>query len=128
MKLVKENQNSLRKIVKKRPFDYDYKFDSNTFEYLDGKDVKRYCIDWSGIYLQYGEHLAAPRTIDIFENPNIIIREITGKYPRMIIGTYNEELYLFNRSNIAILEREDSNVELKYILTILNSSLLSYYF
>jgi hypothetical protein len=114
--------------VKKRPYDFNYKFDSNTFEYLEGKDVNRYCISWSGTYLQYGEQLAAPRTIDIFKNPNIIIREITGKYPRMVVSCYNDYLYLFNMSNIAVLARLESNIDLKYILALLNSSLLSYYF
>lgn len=114
--------------VKKRPYDFKFKHDSNTFEYLEGKDVKRYRIDWSGTYLQYGENLAAPRTIDIFQNPNIIIREITGKFPQLIICSYNNYLYLFNMSNIAILEKEDSKIDLKYVLTLLNSSLLSYYF
>jgi len=114
--------------VKKRPYDYNFKFNKETYEYLDGKDVNRYNISWAGTYLRYGDHLAAPRTIDIFNKENIIIREITGKYPRLIISCYNDFLYLFNRSNIAVLQKPETDIQLKYVLTILNSSLMSYYF
>jgi hypothetical protein len=72
--------------------------------------------------------LAAPRTFDLFKGEKIIIREITGKYPNSIISTYNEDIYLYNMSNIAIIKKENKNISLKYIVSILNSSLMSYYF
>ncbi len=114
--------------VVNRPYDYDYKFDDNTHKYLDGKDVGRYFTSWSGLYLKYGKHLAAPRTFNLFDGKKIIVREITGNYPKCIIATYNEEIYLYNRSNIAIVEKTSSDISLKYILAVLNSKLLSYYF
>ena len=114
--------------VKNRPYDYNFKFDDETFKYLDGKDVGRYFVNWSGLYLKYGKHLAAPRTFNLFDGKKIIVREITGVFPKCLISTYSEELYLYNRSNIAIIEKEKSEVSLKYILAVLNSSLLSYYF
>jgi type I restriction-modification system DNA methylase subunit len=114
--------------VKKRPFDYDYAYDKDTLRYLEGRDVGRYHINWSGGYLRYGKFLAAPRKIEIFTSPKIVIREITGKYPRCIIASYSEEVFLFNMSNIPILEAPDANISLKYILAVLNSRLLSFYF
>lgn len=114
--------------VKNRVYDYTYKYDAMTFEYLEGKDVVRYFIRWSGSFLRYGDHLAAPRNFDLFNGKKIIIREIPGKYPQSINATYTEDLYLFNRSNIAILEKENSDISLKYILGLLNSKLISYYF
>ncbi len=114
--------------VKKRPYDFRSKIDENTFPYLEGKDVNRYFIRWSGSYLKYGEHLAAPRSLDIFRNKKIIIREITGSYTQTINAVYSEEVFLFNRSNIAIIEKPGSPLSLKYLLGILNSSLMSYYF
>jgi tRNA1(Val) A37 N6-methylase TrmN6 len=112
-------------VVKSRPFDFTYKFDDNTHKYIEGKNVSRYHIGWSGSYLQFGEHLAEPR---IFPGPKIIVREITSHPPHSIIASYTEELLLFNISNIAIIEKPGSKVSLKYILGILNSSLMSYYF
>jgi adenine-specific DNA-methyltransferase len=114
--------------VKNRIYDYKYRFDNNTYEYLEGKDVVRYLVKWSGTYLRYGDHLAAPRTFDIFNGPKIIIREITGKHPQSIIATYTEDIFLFNRSNIAIKAKQNTSISLKYILGVLNSKLMSYYF
>lgn len=114
--------------VIKRIYDYDYKFDDDTFKYLEGKDVGRYFTSWGGSYLRYGKHLAAPRTFNLFDGKKIIVREITGNFPKCLIATYNEDVYLFNMSNIAIVEKEDLNISLKYVLAILNSKLLSYYF
>ena len=124
----KGNPKQTREDVNNRPYDYSYKFDDDTHRYLDGKDVGRYWINWSNLYLRYGEHLAAPRTFDIFRGDKIIIREITGNYPKSIIATFSDEIYLFNMSNIAVVEKENSIYSLKYILVILNSSLMSYYF
>ena len=114
--------------VKNRPYDFDYKFDENTHKYLEGKDVARYFLNWSGQYLQYGKQLASPRTFNLFNGEKIIIREITGKFPKSIIATYDDGVYLYNRSNIGIVKRQDIEVSLKYILAILNSKLMSYYF
>lgn len=114
--------------VVNRPYDYNYKFDENTHKYLEGKDVGRYFTSWSGLYLQYGKNLASPRTINLFNGNKIIVREITGNFPKCIISTYSEDFYLYNRSNIGIVEKSGSDVSLKYIVSLLNSSLLSYYF
>jgi len=124
----KGNPKQTSEDVKNRPYDFDFKFDDKTFKYLEGKNVGRYCIEWTGLYLRYGEHLASPRTFDLFNDPKIIVREITGKFPQSIIASYTEELYLYNRSNIGIIEREKSPVGLKYVLALLNSKLISYYF
>ena len=113
--------------VKSRPFDFTYKFDENTDMYLDGANVKRYAHTWSGMWLQYGKHLAETRNLELFTCEKIIIREITGQYPKCINATYLNETYLFNCSNIAIISR-NTNFSLKYILALLNSSLMSYYF
>ena len=114
--------------VKNRPYDYTYKFDEETYKYLEGNNVGRYSINWSGQYLKYGENLAAPRSVELFNGKKIIIREITGAFPKNIISTYTEEFYLYNRSNIGIIEKEGKKIDLKYILVVLNSTLMSYYF
>jgi len=114
--------------VKNRPYDFDYKFDENTHEYLEGKDVVRFDIKWSGTWLRYGGFLAAPRKFNIFSVPRILIREITAHHPRSLICTYVEQIYLNNRSIINILSKNNSTAELKTLLLILNSSLVSYYF
>nr|WP_235893292.1 N-6 DNA methylase [Flavobacterium franklandianum] len=111
-----------------RIYDYDYKFDKDTYKYLEGKDVGRYFTNWAGSYLKYGKQLAAPRTFNLFDGKKTIVREITGNFPKCLIATYSEDVYLFNMSNIAIIEKANSEISLKYIVAVLNSKLLSYYF
>jgi hypothetical protein len=124
----KGNPKQTRDDVTNRIYDFDFKFDNTTFPYLEGKDVQRYVQGKNSSFLKYGDNLAAPRTIDIFINPKIIIREITGKHPQSIIACYSDETVLFNMSNIAINKKVNSKIELKYILAIINSRLMSYYF
>ena len=124
----KGNPKQSEEDVKNRIYDYNYKFNENTYKYLDGKDVGRYFISWNGLFLKYGDILAAPRTFDLFSSEKIIIREITGKYPKSIISTYSDEIYLFNMSNISINKKLNKSIDLKYITVVLNSSLMSYYF
>jgi len=114
--------------VKNRPYDFNFQYNQDTYKYLEGSDVLRYGIAWSGTWLWYGSHLAAPRTFDLFSDEKIIVREITGKYPRCIIAVYSNETYLYNRSNIAIVKREGYDISLKFVTVLLNSSLMSYYF
>lgn len=126
----KGNPKQTKKDVINRIYDFSYRIDKNTYPYLNGKDVGRYYNLQSGSYLKYGNNLAAPRTIDIFHDDVIIVREIAGEYPCSIIATFSPvgEINLFNLSNIAILNKNGSNINLKYILSILCSNLMSYYF
>ena len=112
--------------VKNRPYDYDQKYDENTYKYLEGKDIKRYGCDWNGQWLRYGKWLAAPRTFNLFNSPRILIREIPAKPPYCLVVSYLENIYLNNRSIINILKKTDG-IELKYILAVLNSKIISFY-
>ncbi len=112
--------------VKKRPYDYTYKHDENTYKYLEGRDIGRYSYKWNGQWLRYGKWLAAPRSFELFSSPRILVREIPSYPPRAMVATYIEEIYLNNRSIINILQKE-GGPDLKYILGVLNSKLLSYY-
>lgn len=124
----KGNPKQSREDVSKRIYDYDYKYDDRTYPYIEGKDVHRYLIGPNSSFLRYGDILAAPRTFNIFSEPKIIVREITGKHPHSLICGYSDEVVLFNRSNIAINAKMGNRIYLKYILAILNSRLMSYYF
>lgn len=109
-----------------RPYDYDHKFDKDTFKYLEGKNIGRYSFDWKEKWLRYGEWLAAPRSFNLFSSPRILVREIPANLPYAIVSTYLEEVYLNNRSIINILQN-DKDLNLKYILAILNSKLMTFY-
>jgi type I restriction-modification system DNA methylase subunit len=112
--------------VKNHIFDFDYKFDETTYRYLNGGDVGRYFIAWSGQWLRYGEWLSQPKKIEQFSLPRILIREITGKYPTVIQAMYVEEIFLNNKSILNVLQN-DSKQSLFVLLGYLNSKLISFY-
>jgi len=122
----KGNPKQSKEDVKNHVYDYDHKFDKDTFKYLQG--VGRYHFNWNGKWLRYGKWLAAPRSFELFSSPRIIVREIPNRsnLTYQINATYIEDTYLNNRSNINILEK-DKNFKLKYILAILNSRLMTFY-
>ncbi|MCX7038070.1 MAG: N-6 DNA methylase, partial [Spirochaetes bacterium] len=95
-------------------------------KYLDGRDVKRYLIDWSGMYLKYGSNLAAPRDANLFEGERILVRQIPSSLPLAINGAMvlQEELNDIN----SMIVKSTSPYSNKYILGVLNSRLLSFWF
>jgi type I restriction-modification system DNA methylase subunit len=114
--------------VKNRIYDYDFKFDKDTYKYLNGSDISRYYISWSKTFLRWGYWLSQPRSIDMFKRPRVLVREITGKYPNCLYSVYVDELYLNNKSIVNILHRNDDVLELKFLQAFLNSNLMSYFY
>ena len=114
--------------VRNRPYDFRYQYNQDTHPYLEGSDVSRFGLSWSGTWLWHGRHLAEPRPLQLFAGAKIIVREIAGPFPRCVVAAWTDQCFLFNTSNIAVIGRPDQNFSLKYVLAILNSSLMSYYF
>lgn len=61
--------------VRNHVFDFKYKFDNNTYPYLNGSDIGRYKLSWTGQWLRYGEWISQPKTFEQFSKPRILIRE-----------------------------------------------------
>ncbi|MFZ1291050.1 MAG: TaqI-like C-terminal specificity domain-containing protein, partial [Melioribacteraceae bacterium] len=112
--------------VKNHVFDYDYKFDENTHPYLNGQDVGRYNLEWTGAWLRWGKWLSQPKEFIQFSIDRILIREITGEFPRVLKCSFVSEIFLNNKSIINIL-KSNNNFELKPLLGIINSTLLGFY-
>jgi len=107
---------------------------------LEGKDVNRYSIIWNNNWINYDKNLKktiklsdlktkqnkidfALRDYTIFSNPKIIIRQTSDK----IIGCYDENSYISRHSTHCILPLKE-NIDLKFILGILNSKLMNFYY
>jgi signal recognition particle subunit SEC65 len=67
--------------VKNHVFDREKRVDGNSIKYLQGRDIGRYELNWSGMWMQYGHWLSQPREIEIFKRPRVLLREITSDYP-----------------------------------------------
>ncbi|MGI6523778.1 MAG: Eco57I restriction-modification methylase domain-containing protein [Bdellovibrionota bacterium] len=92
--------------------------------YLEGADITRYAVQWSGSYLKHGPCLAEFQPLERYTRPRIILREILAPRPYMLYATYVDTPYLYNKSVLHISQRgENSSAALQALLTILNSNL-----
>ena len=91
---------------------------------LKGGDITQYLLNWNGeLWISYGDWLAAPREKKFFINERILIREITGD---KLFACYTNEEY-YNTPSLINIINEKQILDLKYILTILNSKLIGWY-
>jgi len=117
-------------------------------KYLVGKDISRYSYTWKGLYMDYENNVKyfhRPKFPELFENNKIIVRGISGNN-NSIISVYDDEHFYMNHNIIIIIPWNDDILKLqapekkynvfkpynyfslKYILGILNSKLISFYF
>lgn len=102
--------------------------DESWIKYVEGIDVQRYFLDWSLYFVKYGKNLSRPRKSELFYNDRILVRQIPAKPPYSILAAYtNEHLINDNNSMIVKTLSEQENPSL-YLLSILNSKLISYWF
>ena len=96
------------------------------YKYIDGKDVCRYHLGWSGEFLKYGDHLREPRRDwNLFSSKRILVRQIPAGPPYCIHACIVEETLLNDRNSMNIINfREPPEL----ILGILNSRLTSFWF
>lgn len=105
-------------------FNSSEQIDEKYRRHISGSEVEKYAINWKGDYILYGENLAAPRDAKFFEGDRIIIREIPGK--TSLIASFTDEDYTVKNTAHVFLVKEF--FEAKYVLALLNSTLLGFYF
>ncbi|MCK9414200.1 MAG: N-6 DNA methylase [Prolixibacteraceae bacterium] len=104
-------------------FESKAKISNEYLPYLKGKDINKYSYHWNGDWLHYGMHLAEPRNIDLFFGERILVRRIVGE---TLIATYiNKELV--TGQLLQIVKPFDQSIS-KFLLGIINSKLLAFYF
>jgi len=114
-----------REIVTKRLYDSDTKVDDSFRPYLRGKDIGRYkLIPLKPRYLKYGPWLAEPRPAADFNAPVKILMRQTGD---SLVATIDTNRYLC-LNNMHVLVPRQSGLSPFYILGIINSKLLNWYY
>src|SRR5260221_1846244 len=98
-----------------------------------GKHVGRYDLLDRGLYVYYDPKvLDAPRKPELFTSPEkLVVQEIRNiTLSRRIIATYDsEQFYCLQSTNVINLRPDnDSNLALKFLLGILNSNCVNYFF
>jgi adenine-specific DNA-methyltransferase len=90
------------------------KIDDTWVKYLDGVDVCRYSLGWSGQYIKYGKNLSRPRQENLFVGDRILVRQIPNKLPYCINACFIDE-HTINDNNSMIIKLVDTSFSLKYI-------------
>jgi len=121
----KGNPPQTEEILEKKIFDATTKIDDSYLPLLRARGIKRYLIVWENDWIKYGQHLAEPRSIDLFQGERILIRRIiSGDY---IEGTLLSETYINNTDLINILPKSGlMMISLKVLAAILLSKLCAY--
>lgn len=114
-----------QEIIKSRAYHFKEKIDGSCGKWLDGKHLNRYCLTEGDEWLRYGDWLAAPREPRFFETPRILFREIPGQNKR-IQAVYTDEKSYYGHSITPFL-LNDNNYNIFYVLSIVNSKLISWY-
>jgi hypothetical protein len=122
----KGNPPQTKEMKEKRVYHTTRKINDDYIEYLDGKDVCRYRLGWSGEFLKYGDNLAAPRNdFSLYSTKRILVRQIPSKPPYCINGCLAEEILLNDLNSMNVINLKESP---ECILGILNSRLVSFWF
>lgn len=109
--------------AKEKVFEANVKIDETYRPYLEGKDIHPYAIEYKERWLKYGENLAAPRDATLFFGERILVRRIIGQ---TLICTYTNEEYV--TSQLLQIVKPVNPANSKFLLGILNSKLMAYYF
>lgn len=115
-----------REMMTSRIYNSSVRTDENYFLLLGATNVQRYSIREDQSFIKYGCNLAAPRKIEIFSKPRILINRILSK--EKIDASYEEKIIINNTDVFNFLSKVGDNIILKAILAIINSKLCSFHF
>ena len=115
-------------LIKKREFHSEKKESEEYVPLISGKNIRKYVLTKDiKEYLKYGDWLGAPREKKFFTSPKIIVRQILGNKNLDLISAYSEDSIFFTQIGFSLISKNSDINELKYILGLLNSKLLSFY-
>jgi len=96
---------------------------------IEGKDVKKYCVTFNNKYILYDrKKLYRAREESLFlKKEKLITQRIGGGKCPLIVAYDDNQYYTFNSTNSIFLKKGVS-MPLKYILALLNSKLLNWFY
>ena len=94
------------------------------YRLLDGRNISKYYINWSGVYLDYNiDRIHSCKTRTIFEaDEKLLFRRVSSS---LIFAYDNQQFYALN-TIVVVTQKNHANVSLKYLLALLNSKLLNF--
>ena len=109
-----------KKYITQKPDSEKYK------KVLRGRNIGKYTLNWNGEYVFYDrEKLVRAREQSIFEQEQkILTQHVSGK----IVATMDEQKYFALQTINLVLIKKETRLSAKYILALLNSNLLNFYY
>lgn len=94
------------------------------YRLLDGRNINKYGIQWTGVYLDYDlERIHSCKRKDIFEVPEkLLFRRVSST----LMFTYDNSQYYALNTLVVVTKKDGCSSELKYLLALLNSTLMNY--
>ena len=115
-----------KNMIQRRIYHSTKKEGAGWHKYLDGSDVCRYHLGWSGEYLKHGDHLREPRrNWGLFSSRRILVRQIPNKLPYCIHACYTDKTLLNDRNSMNVINLKSDPLAM---LAVLNSRLISFWF
>ena len=117
-----------QELIKNRGFHSQSKLSDEYVALISGKNIHPYLVtNEIHEYLKYGDCLGAPREKRFFEDAKIIVRQILSGNNLRIIAAYSELPKYFTQIGFSLISKTENKDELKFILALLNSILISFY-
>jgi hypothetical protein len=93
---------------------------------LDGREINRYQTNWAGKYLKYDLNaIHSCKREDIFlSKEKIFFRRVSSS----LIATLDDKQFYALNTLVAINKKEEIECSIKFILAIINSKLINYYY
>lgn len=94
------------------------------YKLLDGKNINKNLINWTGIYLDYSlDRIHSCKRKDIFESKEkLFFRRVSEN----LVFAYDDEQYYALNTLVVVNLKPGFNFKIKYLLAVLNSSLINY--
>jgi len=114
-----------RKILEEKPFISDIRKDSSFRPLLRGSLIQKYQILWNNNYwISFGDWLAEPRYSAGYDAPEKIVIRQTGD---SLVAALDSRQFIV-RDNLYTIIQRNENITLHYILGLLNSKLLNWFY
>jgi hypothetical protein len=100
----------------------DFKY----YRLLDGRNINRYSINWSGVYLDYDVNRihSCKNKLIFLTDEKLLFRRVSAK----LVFAYDNEQYFALNTIVVVNLIDKDTFNLKYLLSILNSKLIDYYY
>lgn len=117
-------EEKAKDIVENRLWHSNKKEDNTYIQEIFGRDLNKYTYKKQNSFVKYGKHLATYVDLKYFNQPRILVREITNP---TVIACLVSELMVNDPQIITIINKEDGNNDLRMLWAILNSKLATFY-